>query len=112
MGPLCPGPSALAAIVRNIGQAALPAGVVVGFYEGTPPTGTKLGEASTTKVLYPAESEVVKLDLVDPDQGLTSGQTPVYAVVDDTLVPHPSWQECRTDNNTSAPVSAACITPN
>src|SRR6185437_1246620 len=52
VAPVCPGPAALAAVVRNIGQAAVPAGVVVGFYEGAPP-GTELGQASTTQVLYP-----------------------------------------------------------
>ena len=53
VGPTCPGPTALVAVVRNLGQAAVPAGVVVGFYEGTPP-GTKLGQALTTQDPVPA----------------------------------------------------------
>jgi hypothetical protein len=95
--------------VRNIGQAAAPAGVIVGFYEGTPP-GTKLGQATTTLILYPAESQAVTLPLPNPDMGLVSGATPVWAKVDDTTMPHPSWHECNTTNDTSALVSARCGT--
>jgi hypothetical protein len=29
-------------------------------------------------------------------------------VVDDTKVPHPSWHECDTANDTSADVGVAC----
>ncbi len=103
----CPGPTALVATVRNIGQAALPAGVSIGFYEGTPP-GKLLGHATTTIPLYPAEAQDVVLPLTNPDHALTSGTSPVYAVFDDGGPPHPSWTECRTDNNTSTPASVAC----
>ena len=51
--PVCPGPTALLATVRNIGQASLPSGIPVGFYEGTAPGWTLLGHVSTTKVLSP-----------------------------------------------------------
>jgi hypothetical protein len=102
VGPVCPGPTALVAVVRNLGQAAVPAGVVVGFYEGAPP-GTKLGQAMTTQILYPPESQAVTFQLVDPDMGLVNGTTPVYAQIDDAIVP-----QCTTANNTSAPVSAKC----
>ncbi|HVY45243.1 MAG TPA: VCBS repeat-containing protein [Minicystis sp.] len=111
LAPSCGSPYALVATVRNIGEAALPAGVVVGFYEGTPPNGTKLGQGTTTKVLYPAESETVVLPLTNPDPAIVHGTTKVYAVVDDTTTPHPAWQECRTDNDTSAPVSGMCGAP-
>ncbi len=107
----CPGPDAIVATVRNVGAAALPAGVVVGFYEGAPGAGAKLGERSTTKVLFPAESEAVTLP-VSPGPGVASGTTPVYAVVDDTKTPHPAWHECRADNDTSAPISLDCASPN
>ena len=94
--------------MRNIGQAAIPAGVSIGFYEGNPP-GMLLGHATTTIILYPAEAQDVTLTLTSPDQALTSGtELPVYAVFDDGGAPHPAWTECRTDNNTSTPVSAAC----
>src|SRR5262249_34474064 len=99
----------LVAVVRNIGQAALPPNVVVGYYAGSPPNGVKLGERATVKTLFPAQSEKVFLPLPDADSAITSGETLVYAVVDDTTVPHPSWQECRTDNNVSNAVSGKCL---
>ena len=52
------------------------------------------------------------LPLPNATPDITSGTTPVYAVVDDTTTPHPSWTECRTDNNTSAAVSGSCAQPN
>ncbi len=108
IAPLCGSPFSLAATVRNIGEAALPAGVVVGFYEGAPPNGTKVGMLSTLAPLYPAEGETLVLPLPSAPSDVVDGTTPVYAVVDDTTVPHPSWNECRTDNDTSAPATAAC----
>lgn len=109
--PDCPGPTALVATVRNVGEAPLPAGVVVGFYEGAPPNGTKLGSASTTKALGPAESEAVVLQLPNPDMGLVNGTVTIYAIVDDTMMPHPDWHECRTDNNVGGPSSSKCNGP-
>ena len=108
IGPVCGTPFALEATVRNIGQAALPAGVVVGFYSGTAPGGTKLGSMTTLLPLYPAESETLVLPLPSPPAGVTTGAPPVYAVVDDTTTPHPSWHECRTNNDTSADVGVTC----
>jgi hypothetical protein len=103
IAPACGAQYGLVATVTNIGEAALPAGVIVGFYTGAPGSGTKLGSAPTTSVLYSAQSEKVFLAL--PPQSTT---TQVYAIVDDTTTPHPTWHECRTDNNTSAPVSDSC----
>ncbi|HEY8087270.1 MAG TPA: VCBS repeat-containing protein, partial [Polyangiaceae bacterium] len=108
LAPVCTSPFGLAATVRNIGEAALPAGVVVGFYSGTAPGGTKLGSLSTLLPLYPAESETLVLTLTSPPAGIVNGTTPVYAVVDDTTTPHPGWHECRTDNDTSADVAVVC----
>jgi hypothetical protein len=99
IAPRCGDPYALVATVRNVGEAALPAGVTVGFYEGVPPNGTKLGEGATTKILYPAEAQAVALELPSPDPAILNGTKPVYAVVDDTQTPHPLWTECRTDND-------------
>ena len=67
---------------------------------GTPGSGTKLGTGATTKILYPPQSEAVILPLPNPPPGVREGTTPVYAIVDDTATPHPSWHECRTDNDT------------
>ncbi|EYF00318.1 FG-GAP repeat domain-containing protein [Chondromyces apiculatus] len=106
IAPQCTGAYALAATVRNIGEAPLPAGVTVGFYAGAPGSGTPLGSGVTTRALYPAEAEVVVLPGVDP--AIQSGT--VYAIVDDGSPPHPLWTECRTDNNTSAAISGRCST--
>jgi FG-GAP-like repeat len=109
--PACVIQEGLVATVRNVGQAAAPAGVTVGFYEGAPPSGKLLGQAQTLKVLYSAESEIVVLPLASPDPALPNGMQTAYAKVDDTAAPHPSWTECRTDNNTSAPVFVKCDMP-
>jgi hypothetical protein len=96
VAPVCGGEYTLVATVRNIGEASVPAGVVVGFYEGDPAAGgTRLGEALTTQVLYSLGSENVSFaPASEPiDQ--------IYAVVDDGGPQHPTWTECRTDNNQS-----------
>ena len=92
-------PYALVARVRNIGQAAVPAGVVVGFYAGDPDMGGMLlGSGMTQKSLYPAEAEDVVLEIAMPDAGLLDGSTPVFVVVDDWMPVH-AWKECRPENN-------------
>lgn len=110
--PNCVGPYGLIATVRNIGEASLPADVPVGFYAGTAPSGTLLGTANTTRILYSLDSEQVVLDLPDAPPDVRNGLTPIYAVVDDTTTPHPEWTECRTDNNTSEAASGECAGPN
>jgi hypothetical protein len=111
LAPLCGGVTyALQATVRNLGEASLPSGVNVGFYEGTPPNGTLLGSGATTKVLYPAGAEVVSLSLANPPPEVLNGQSLVYAVVDDGMPMH-VWHECRTDNNTSLAVKGVCDVP-
>jgi FG-GAP-like repeat len=110
MFPLCDStkPYTLVARVRNIGTAAVPPGVVVGFYDKDPAQGgTKLGQGATTLTLYPAEAEDVTLPLASPPPGVANGTDLVYAVVDDGSPPH-AWHECRTDNDTSAGASGAC----
>ncbi len=104
VAPVCDGPYGLRARVLNVGEAPVEAPVVVGFYEGTPSTGTLLGQVQTQLTLYPLTYEDVVLPL-----GATPAGT-VYAVVDDGMPPHP-WHECRTDNNTSAAVEPGCGIP-
>jgi hypothetical protein len=104
--PSCQGGYALVARVRNLGEAAVEAPVVVGFYAGA----TKLGTASTTRTLYPAESEELTLPLASPPANVLDGTTPVRAVVDDGAPAH-AWHECRTDNNQSTAVSGRCTAP-
>lgn len=99
LGICAPTEFAIVARVRNLGRAAVDAGVPVGFYEGDPSAGgALLGTGATTKVLYPAEAEDVVLDLPDASAAIKSGDVAVWAVVDDGGGPHP-WQECRTENN-------------
>ncbi len=100
VGPYCGNDEyGLIATVRNVGQAAVPAGVPVGFYAGDPMLGgTLLGTLQTTKELYSAEAEQLYLPLPNPPPGVMDGTTPVFVVVDDGMPPHP-WKECRTDNN-------------
>jgi hypothetical protein len=93
--------------VRNLGRAAVPSGVVVGFYEGDPAAGgIPLGSDVTVKVLYPAEAEDVVLPLPDASFAIKNGDVEVWAVVDDGGGQHP-WQECRTANN-SAGAEVGC----
>jgi hypothetical protein len=85
--------------VRNIGQASVPAGVAVGFYDGDPASGgALLGTRFTTKILYPAEAEDVILDGANIPVAIQNGETDLWVVVDDGMPDHP-WHECRTDNN-------------
>lgn len=85
--------------VRNIGQASVPAGVKVGFYEGDPDQGgVLLGTGATTKVLYPAEAQDVVLELPELPPALMDGSKALVLVVDDGGEPH-VWTECRADNN-------------
>lgn len=100
--PRCdPSEYGLVARVRNIGQAAVPAGVVVGFYDGDPSAGGQLlGTGMTVKVLYPAEAEDVVLVLDPAPPELMTGEAEAWVVVDDGQPDHP-WSECRPDNNTA-----------
>jgi hypothetical protein len=109
IAPQCLGPFGLVARVQNLGSASLPAGVKVGFYYGPMP-GTKLGEGTTQKTLYPAEAENVALPLPAAPPEVTSGAQKVFAVVDDGSPPH-AWHECRTDNDVSMAIAAVCEGP-
>jgi VCBS repeat protein len=107
--PSCGGEYGLVARVRNIGEAAVPAGVPIGFYAGDPNAGGVLLAGSpvlTTKVLYPAEAEDVVLPLPNAPTGVIAGTTPIFAVADDKGM-H-AWHECRTDNNVSAAGTGLC----
>lgn len=107
VAPRCTGEYGLVATVRNVGQAALPAGAKVRLFAGNPPGGVALGELATTRALYPAEAESLFLAMPDPDPAITSGATLVYAIVEEPL----SARECRADNNVSQAAEARCKTP-
>lgn len=92
----------LIARVRNLGQAAVPAGVAIGFYAGDPEMkGELLGTEFTTKALYPAEAEDVVLFLPNPPAAVKFGDVDAFVVVDDDNVDQ-VWEECRVDNNISS----------
>jgi hypothetical protein len=89
---------AVFARVRNIGQAAVPAGVLVGFYDGDPAKGgALLFQAETKNTLYPAEGEDLRLDAALP-QAIQDGDQELWVVVDDGKPTHP-WHQCQTDND-------------
>ncbi|MCY0986383.1 FG-GAP-like repeat-containing protein [Nannocystis sp. ILAH1] len=105
-----PDPYGLVGRVRNIGEASVPAGVPVHFFEGDPMNGgTLLGSGVTTKVLYPAEAEDVTLLLPNAPPGVLDGSSVVWVVVDDAMPMH-AWHECRVDNN-SASGTGQCPLP-
>lgn len=102
VAPNCGAEYTLVARVRNIGEASVPEGVVVGFYQGDPDAGgTKLGEALTTRVLYSLNAEDVVFQ--PPSQPTDK----IFAVVDDGMPIH-AWHECRDDNNKSAGADPDC----
>jgi hypothetical protein len=103
----CGGAFGVIVEVRNLGSAPLPTGVQVELFAGTPPGGTSLATAATTIPLYAAQAELISIDLPAAPADVQSGATPVYAVVS----PAAGTVECRTDNNTSMPVSAVCGQP-
>jgi hypothetical protein len=102
----CPVTLSLQATVKNNGSLGVPAGVVVSFYEGTPPNGDLLGTATTTKALLPGGSEALtlaipgKLDLVS-----------YFAVVDADASKLGQVEECIEDNNTSVVNGELCGKP-
>ena len=84
--------------IRNLGQAAVQAGVEVAFFAGDPwGDGIALGTATTTKVLYTAEAEDLLLIVDDPPEGLESGEVPASILIDpeQTL----AAVECEPTNN-------------
>jgi len=103
--PECAGVFSLVAVVRNLGTAVLPPGAQVSFYKGDQPNGTLIGAAQTALALYPAQAELVEIELGDMHPDVMNGTVDVYAVVETQAV------ECRTDNNTSAQKPGACVPP-
>ena len=103
--PECAGMFSLVAVVRNLGTAVLPPGAQVSFYKGVQPNGELIGVGATQLALYPAQAELVALQLGDMHPDVMSGMVDVYAVVETQAV------ECKTDNNTSVQKSGACVPP-
>lgn len=110
VGPDCsPTAYGVVATVRNIGRAAVPAGVPVTFYAGDPAAGGELlGTMNTTKELYPAEGEELILVPETSVQALRDGAVEAWAVVDEGNPVH-TWRECRPDNNDASSLVACNI---
>lgn len=104
--PNCVSPYGVRVIVRNVGSAPMPAGVVANVYrEG----GDLLGTVSTTHALYPLQAETLVAVISPPDDAdLRAGLAKAYAVVDE---PPSTLVECRTDNNQSPPTAVGCAQP-
>lgn len=83
--------------VRNLGDAPVPAGVTIGFYDGNPEdSGTPIGQTQTTRALEVLGSTMVELTLqTEPGE--------LYVVVNDDGAAK-AWKECRVDNNVVGPV--------
>jgi len=93
----CNASGSLSARITNVGQAAVEAPVVVGFYNEN---NVRIGSATTSITLFPGESETV----------VFKPKTPVgsfHVIVDDEQKSHP-WHECNTDNNRSNTSISAC----
>jgi hypothetical protein len=103
----CQGGYALTAGVSNHGEGPLPP-VEVSFYAKTSNGTIALGTSATTHTLQPLQTEFVTLNIQNAPAEVTSGKATVFAVVDDKGAPHPTWTECRTDNNRSPDSSSAC----
>lgn len=101
---VCQAPGKLVATVRNVGEASLPAGLMVTFYRGESGKGKVLAKVKTTAPLYSAQSQIVHWDIDKANEDLLRGTAPVYASVQVPADVH----ECREENNTSKPLQEAC----
>ncbi len=87
----------LVALVRNLGQAVLPAGVTVGFYVVKGGVETELHTAVTPTALFPGQSAELSFT-PDGDSGVTGQQEFRAKILVDAEAP--LFRECRADNNT------------
>ena len=96
----CVTPLAGRADVRNLGTKGLPAGVKVGIF----PAGgaTSIAEVTTPQPLLPGQT--VSLAFTAPTAQPTG--TYVARILVDPA--NPTFRECRTDNDESAPVAPSC----
>ncbi|MEM6992023.1 MAG: VCBS repeat-containing protein [Myxococcota bacterium] len=100
-----PTATTLVATVRNLGEAPMDAGATVRFFAGLADGGVELGSGVTTQVLYPAQTEVIELDVTD-DAQLEAANLQAQATVTQDAQ---STVECRPGNNASAVVAATCV---
>ena len=87
--------------IRNIGQSALPAGVVAEVY--LEPANQQVGTVSTTVPLFPGQTQTLSVVLAAPS---TDKDKYHAAIILDPQ--NPTFHECRTDNNESPQASTQC----
>ena len=88
--------------VRNIGQAGLPIGVKAGVFIVA--GDVQVGTVTTTQPLLPGQTQTLDVTLSSP----ASSSDSYYAkIIIDPL--HPTFHECRTDNDQSANVLPSCV---
>jgi hypothetical protein len=100
----CGTPAVLQAAVRNIGLASLPANVNVGLYVGSVSAANQVGTVTTTHALLPGQTEQLTFTVAtamgtDTDTYLAQILNPASM---------PTFHECNTTNDTSAPATASC----
>ncbi|MCP4447626.1 MAG: VCBS repeat-containing protein [Myxococcales bacterium] len=99
----CGNPVELEISVRNIGRAALPAGVDVHVFVGPAPS--NIGTVTTTQALFPGQSQVLEF-VVDSAAGGTA-DTYLASIYVDPMAP--TFHECRPENNTSNEFTPSCV---
>ena len=89
-------------------MATLPAGVVVGFYEGDPAgASARIGTAKTLGSILPGGSETVEIKWDPTPTGYYVGTASVFAKVADEGTPE-SVHECKTSDDTSKVFKNKC----
>jgi hypothetical protein len=102
----CTTPVTAHVAVQNIGEAGLPSGVVVGVFQRASPMDIQLITKSTTLPLLPSQSDPLTFKL--PATAKATDSFYAKIIIDPT---HPTFHECRTDNDTSPTVTATCSGP-
>jgi hypothetical protein len=92
--------------VRNIGSAGLPSGVMVQVFAKGSPADVMVGTTATTFPLLPSQSETLTVTL----SGAAKSSDTFYALIYNNPK-MPTFHECRTDNDQSGLVKAACAPP-
>jgi hypothetical protein len=97
----CSSPVIAHVTIGNAGLSGLPAGVKASVLLS--PAGTDVVDVTTTSSLLPGQSQTIDVAL---PATFSSGQT--YTATIDVDPVHPTFHECRADNDTSSPATAIC----
>ncbi len=91
--------------VRNVGQSGLPANVQVGVFAKRAPMDIQVAMTATTIPLLPSQAQ--SLPPLTLGNGAKEADTFYAKIIIDPM--HPTFHECRSDNNTSANVTPVCV---